>query len=123
MALSESAELLAHRIRTLLYRRPGYNESRMFGGLCFLLDGNMCCGVTKDARLMVRVGPDVYEDVLREPHAAEMDFTGRPMKGMVFVNAPGFASDQRLAAWVALGTAFCERLPKKLRKAPIRKTR
>ena len=80
-------ERLAQRVREELADRPGYAEKKMFGGLCFLLRGNMCCGVGKDG-LMVRVGPEQYESALADDHARQMDFTGRPMKGFVFVH-PG----------------------------------
>lgn len=113
MAWSEDAEALAQRIRPLLSSEYGYDEKRMFGGLCFLLNGNMCCGVTREARLMVRVGPEAYEAALREPHAGEMDFTGRPMRGLVFVESPGFESDEQLHAWIERGVAFAGRLPPK----------
>ncbi|KAA3629275.1 MAG: RNA methyltransferase [Proteobacteria bacterium] len=123
MAWPEAAEQLAQRIRPLLQAHPGFDEKRMFGGLCFLLNGNMCCGVTKEARLMVRVGGDAYDDALRQPHATEMDFTGRPLKGMVFVDAPGFAHDNQLAEWIDRGIAFCGQLPEKSAAAKSRRTK
>ncbi len=75
-------EGLAQRIREALDDRPGIAERKMFGGLCFTLNGNMACGVTGD-ELMVRVGPDKHAEALERPHARKMDFTGRPMKGLV----------------------------------------
>ena len=75
-------EGLAQRLREVVEEQPGIAERKMFGGLCFLVSGNMCLGVVKD-ELMVRVGPDAYETCLAEPHARKMDFTGRAMKGMV----------------------------------------
>ena len=77
-------EYLAERIRKALKRRKGITEKKMFGGICLLLDGNMVGGVVNDD-LMVRVGPDGYEDALKQPHARPMDFTGKPLKGMVYV--------------------------------------
>jgi len=84
----------------------------MFGGLCFTIHGHMACGVTGD-RLMVRVGPDGYADALAQPHAREMDFTGRSLTGMVYVDAAGLASDAALKAWVDRGVAFVRTLPPK----------
>ena len=84
----------------------------MFGGLSFMLQGNMCCGVEGD-RLMVRVGPENYDEALEQEHAELMNFTGRPMKGFVFVGAAGLASDEDLAAWVQRGVEFALTLPAK----------
>lgn len=105
-------EGLAQRIREAVEERPEISEKRMFGGLCFLLAGNMCFGVVAD-ELMVRVGPDAYEQCLARAHAREMDFTGRPMKGMLYVATAGFDSDADLEAWIARGLAFAESLPPK----------
>ena len=80
-------EQLAERVRAVLAGQPGLTERKMFGGLAFMLAGNMCVGVEND-RLMLRLGQDLYEEALTRPHAAPMDFIGRPMKGFVFV-APG----------------------------------
>jgi TfoX/Sxy family transcriptional regulator of competence genes len=105
-------EGLAQRIRELLEERRDVLERRMFGGLAFFVRGNMCVGVVKD-ELMVRVGPEAYEEALDRPHARAMDFTGRPMKGLVFVAEPGFESDRALRAWVERGVAFAASLPAK----------
>ena len=109
MAFSEA---LADRVRAALADRDDLSEKRMFGGICFLLGGNMCCGVVGED-LMVRVGPDAYEDALGRPHAREMDFTGRPMRGMVYVDAAGIRTAPGLGAWVARGVAFAGALPPK----------
>lgn len=90
---------LAERIRKELAGRGSVTEKKMFGGLAFLLRGKMFCGVTGDA-LMARIGKDRYEAALAKPHVREMDFTGRPMKGYVFVDAPGLRTQKALAAWV-----------------------
>jgi TfoX/Sxy family transcriptional regulator of competence genes len=92
-------EALAARIRTWLADAPGMSERQMFGGICFMVNGNMCAGVTKD-RLMARVGAPNYSEALRRPGAYEMQFTGRPMTGMVFVDAADVASDDTLASWL-----------------------
>jgi TfoX N-terminal domain len=87
-------------------------EKRMFGGLAFMVGGNMSCGVM-GKELMVRVGPAAYGEALSRPHARTMDFTGRPLKGMVYVGAKGLEADRDLASWVELGVAFAESLPPK----------
>lgn len=105
-------EGLAQRIRESLARRGDIREKKMFGGLAFMLSGNMCCGVVRDT-LMLRVGPGQYADALQQPHAREMDFTGRAMKGMVYVDAPGFAEDAALEDWLARAVSFASTLPPK----------
>lgn len=108
-------EQLVARVRAALQRTFGVTELRMFGGVCFTLKGNMVCGVVS-TDLMVRVGPDKYHDALKQPHVREMDFTGRPMKGYVFVSAAGTKSDSSLKHWIKSGVAFVETLPPKPRK-------
>ena len=105
-------EALAARVRKSLGERPGLSERKMFGGLAFLLHGNMCCGVTNDD-LMVRVGLDGREPALTRPHARPMDFTGRPMKAFVYVGPEGTRTDHDLRVWIARGLAFDKSLPKK----------
>jgi TfoX/Sxy family transcriptional regulator of competence genes len=96
---------LALRVRDLLSARQDATERQMFGGLCFLVGGSMCVGIVGD-KLMVRVGPASYEEVLRQPHARPMDFTGRPMKGFVYVEAPGLRTKKQLAEWVERGVRY-----------------
>lgn len=105
-------EGLAERIRDALQDRDDVAEKKMFGGLAFLLGGNMCVGVLGE-ELMVRVGPDAYAASLGEPHAREMDFTGRPMRGMVMVGETGIEDEGALEAWVERGVAFAGALPPK----------
>jgi hypothetical protein len=105
-------EGLAERIREVLEARPGVSEKRMFGGLVFMLKGNMCVGIVKD-RLMVRVGPDAYESLLKAPHARKFDITGKPLKGFLLVEPDGFESDQGLGRWVGHGVAYAGLLPDK----------
>lgn len=105
-------EGLAQRIREVLGERGGLTERRMFGGLAFLLDGKMFVGV-QDSTLMARVGPERHDDALAQPHVRAMDFTGRPMRGYVYVDAPGLASDQNLQAWVLWCADHVARLPTK----------
>lgn len=105
-------EELAERTRKVLSRRKGYGEKKMFGGLTFMLDGHMAVGVAGDD-LMVRVGPGGHNEALARPHARAMDFTGRPIKGMVFVGPKGTKSDKDLKAWAARGVKFARSLPPK----------
>ncbi len=105
-------EGLAQRIRELLVDRPAMSEKKMFGGLSFMLHGNMCCGVAGDD-LMARVGPDQYEEALGRPHARPMDFTGKPLKGFVYVNAKGYDADADLQGWIDLAVRFVDTLPAK----------
>jgi hypothetical protein len=95
------AEELANRVRAIAMVRPTVTEKKMFGGLAFMLNGYMFCGVTQDS-LMARVGPDHYDESLAKPHVRVMDFTGRPMKGYVYVDPEGIATDRELQAWIDL---------------------
>lgn len=103
---------LAERLRELFANRAGVTEKKMFGGLAFMVNGYMFIGIAGD-KLMARVGPDAYQDALRRPHVKEMDFTGKPMKGYVFVNPEGIESDAALEEWVALCSQFVCSLPPK----------
>lgn len=103
---------LAHRIRESLGDRPRIEEKEMFGGIAFMLDGNMCCGVIDD-KLMARVGPDAYESALEEPYARPMDFTGRSMRGFVYVEPAGISEEDALVAWIDRCIEFAESLPAK----------
>jgi TfoX/Sxy family transcriptional regulator of competence genes len=112
MAYSED---LASRVRSLLAAQAELREQKMFGGLTFMVGGHMCCGVVGD-ELMVRVGPAQYGAALDQPHARMIDFTGRPMAGMVMVAAAGLVVDADLVAWVARGLAFVSTLSPKERR-------
>ena len=105
-------EGLAKRVREILADQPGIAERRMFGGLAFLLAGNMLCGIVGQD-LMVRVGPDRHWEALAAPHARPMDFTGRPMNGMVYVGPKGCATDDMLRSWIDQGLSFAGSLPAK----------
>ena len=105
-------EELVTRIRSLLEGRTGVVEKKMFGGLTFMVNGHMACGVSNDI-LVVRVGADHYEDALQAPYARECDFTARPLRGMVMVDRPGFDSPGDLQAWVDRGVRFARSLPSK----------
>jgi TfoX/Sxy family transcriptional regulator of competence genes len=104
-------EQLAERVRALT-GRDNLTERMMFGGIAFMLRGNMFCGIVKD-ELMVRVGPERYDDALAQPHARPMDFTGRAMRGMVYVSREGFGTDDALKRWVGQGLGFADSLPPK----------
>jgi TfoX/Sxy family transcriptional regulator of competence genes len=105
-------EAVVGRIRKALTESPDVVEKRMFSGIAFMVRGNMCCGVIGD-RLMLRVGPKGYETALSRPHASAMDFTGRPMEGMVYVEPAGFASDGDLKTWIERAIEFALSLPAK----------
>lgn len=109
-------EKTAARIRKVLEHRLDVVEKKMFGGLCFMVNDQMCCGLTSDA-FMVRVGPERFEEALAEPHARPMDFTGRPMKGFVFVDPEGYKSSAALAKWVQRGIDYVESAPPRKKKA------
>ena len=105
-------EGLAQRIREALNQRSDIKEKKMFGGIAFMLSGNMCCGVVRDT-LMLRVGPEQYDAALNRPHAREMDFTGKPMKGMIYVDPGGITEERMLEEWLAWGVRYAESLPAK----------
>ncbi len=104
-------EKLVERVRVVLAGKA-VTERKMFGGLTFMLQGNMCCGVAGD-RLMVRVGPEKYDEALGQQHAQPMGFTGRQMTSFVFVASEGLASDKDLKGWVQRGVDFALSLPAK----------
>jgi TfoX/Sxy family transcriptional regulator of competence genes len=105
-------EELAERLRAVLRPRPGVTEKRMFGGLSFLLEGNMCCGVIGD-ELVARVGSDASDAALAQPGARLFDFSGRPMAGWVMVAPDAVSTPQALTAWVDRALAFVGTLPPK----------
>jgi len=105
-------EGLAQMVRELLEEEDGYVEKKMFGGIGFLLHGNMAGGVLQDF-LIVRVGPENYDQLLKLPETRPFDITGRPMKGWLMVTQAGYESDADLAAWVERGAAFALSLPPK----------
>ena len=109
MAYSKS---LVERIRHLVSRRHGITEKKMFGGVCFLLNGNLLVGVWKDS-LIARIGKDTYEATLQEEHVREFDITGRPMKGWVMVEPDGIDSDHQLSQWIDQALGFVRSLPGK----------
>jgi hypothetical protein len=109
MAFDES---LAERIRGNLGRRKGVEEKRMFGGLGFLLHGNMCVGVWREF-LILRLGPEQTAEALLEPHVKEFDITGKVMTGWVMVHPEGTNGDDALNEWVQRAVRFVRKLPAK----------
>lgn len=105
-------ETLAERVRVAIGPRPDVVERKMFGGLAFMVRGHMACGIIKD-ELMARVGADNWEDALAEPHTRPMDFTGKPLRGMVYVGGAGIATQRGLKAWVKRCVAHADSLPAK----------
>jgi hypothetical protein len=105
-------ETLADRVRVLLGGERDLEERKMFGGLAFMLGGHMCCGVIGD-ELIVRLGPEGTEAALAREGVRPMDFTGRPMRSMVFVAAPAMRTAAALESWVRLGATFARGLPPK----------
>ena len=103
-------EQLATRVRTLLNGQRAIVEKKMFGGLAYLSNGKMFVGVLK-SDLVVRVGPEAHDAALKKPHTRPMDFTGRPMKGYVYVSPAGTKSAAQLRVWLAWGQKFVATLP------------
>jgi hypothetical protein len=116
MALNED---LAERMRVALAGTGKLREVRMFGGLCFMLNGNMVAGTSKRG-LMVRVGKEQQPNALARPGAKRMEMTGRPMEGYVFVDPPP-PDDRSLQEWIALAVVFVKTLPPKLSKSKPRR--
>jgi hypothetical protein len=108
-------ETLARRIRAALQGRTGITEKRMFGGIAFLLHGHMFVGINDDS-LMARVGPAEYAHVLTMKHVREMDFTGKPLRGYVYVGAKGLRDDAALESWLTRCASFVGTLPPKARR-------
>ena len=115
-------ETLAERIREALSGERGVHEIKMMGGLCFMVGGHMALGIV-GRELMVRVGPERYGRALQRMHVREMDFTGRSIKGFVFVAPDGIRTKRTLASWVAPAVAHARSLPPKKAKAGRRGAR
>ena len=98
-------EGLAERLREVFRGRRGVSEKKMFGGIAFMVDGYMAVGIVDDT-LMARVGPPLYEQALHMKHVRPMDFTGRPMKGYIFVGPGGTRTEKSVKRWVDLAVAF-----------------
>ena len=116
-------EGIAERVRTALAGQDGVVEKKMFGGLAFMVRGNMCCGVS-GTDLMLRVGPDAYSQALEEPDARKMDFTGKALTGFVYVDQTADDAQERLRQWLDRALEYAASLPSKQNKAaqPRRRT-
>lgn len=110
-------EALAGRLRNALGGRPDISERKMFGGIAFLCEGRMCCGITGED-LVVRVLANDMPQVMKSPHVRPMDFTGRPLKGFVYVAPAGYRTAAALRTWVERALRFVDS-----DEAPVRKTR
>ncbi|MED5239751.1 MAG: TfoX/Sxy family protein [Pseudomonadota bacterium] len=106
----ELAERVREGLQTVCGGLP--DEKRMFGGLCFMIAGNMCCGILGD-NLLARVGPAAYVSLLGEPGAREMDFTGRPLRGMIMVDSAVLAEEDEMTRWLVRCFDFVRTLPAK----------
>ena len=103
---------LAERVRTALSSEPNVEEKRMFGGVAYMLNGNMACGI-RDADLVVRLGPDGAASAVSEDNVRYFDFTGKPMKTMVVIPSERIAEDAALQDWLARAVSFAGSLPPK----------
>ena len=115
-------EPLVERVRRALGESVNLAEINMFGGIAFMLDGHMCCGVLKD-ELVVRLGTEGAATARSRPHVRAMDFTGRPMKGYVMVEPQGCATDADVRRWTELAAGFVAALPPKKPDPKLQKTR
>lgn len=108
----DADEILIERIRAILKRRKGYSETKMFGGVCFKINGNMCVGPWKGS-LIVRLHKDQHEQTQAEPYTRLMDVAGRVMKGWALVEPDGIQTDNDLKAWLERAVTFARTLPAK----------
>jgi len=108
-------ERLAGRVRRALAPRRDVVEKKMFGGVCFMVAGHMCCGIVSD-RLMIRLGPEQANSLLGTPHVSPMDFTGKPLRGFIYVGPKGIASSATLRKWVSRAVQFAESDPPNKRR-------
>lgn len=113
-------EKLAERIRKLLKGKRGLVEKKMFGGIAFMFKDKMFVGIAKN-QLMVRVLNDKYEEYLKKPHVRLMDFTGRPLKGFLYIDADGFKTEKQLSAWIDAGIEYVIKSPPKKPKKKVAK--
>ena len=114
-------EALAQRVRGILANEGNFTEKKMFGGLAFMLGDKMCCGVLEDM-LVARIGPERGQMAMKKPHVKAMDFTGRPLKGYVYVTAPAIKKDTALKKWLEEAIAFVTTLTDDKKHRSKRKT-
>jgi TfoX/Sxy family transcriptional regulator of competence genes len=106
-------EALAERVRAVISLRENVTEKKMFGGIAFMVGGNMACGVSSSSELIVRLGPEESEKALAEPGVRVFDLTGRRMRGWLLVEPGAIETDDQLAGWVDAGADFAASLPPK----------
>jgi TfoX/Sxy family transcriptional regulator of competence genes len=113
-------EAFAGRVRAALAGQPNVDEKKMFGGLTFMVSGQMCCGVLKDD-LIVKIDPDWFDQAMQQPGVRPFDFTGKPMTGMVYVASGEIGSAAALQAWVQRGVEYVKAHPKVAQPAARRR--
>ena len=111
------SDTLAERVRHLLSAERPVSERQMFGGLAFMVRGHMCCGIQGE-RLMARVGPELYNEALKWPHARPMDFTGKRIRGFLYVQPPGLKTAAQLRRWISASVAYVRSVPPKNTRKP-----
>jgi TfoX/Sxy family transcriptional regulator of competence genes len=109
------SEQLAERITKLLKAQKGVVEKKMFGGIAYMLKDKMMVGIAKE-KLMVRCPAEDYESLLKKPHAGVMDFTGKVMKGFLYIDEAGFKTDRQLQSWLDVGIEYALKSPPKKKK-------
>lgn len=110
------SEKLAERISGLLRTHTGLVIKKMFGGICYMLKDKMIAGIVEN-KLMIRCMKEDYDTLLKKPHAGEMTFTGKPMKGFLYVAPSGIRTDKQLQKWLDVGIEFAHKSPPKKKKA------
>lgn len=113
-------EKLAQRIRDLFIGERNIVERKMFGGLAFMLNQHMCCGIA-DNKFMGRIGAEQYQKALNRKHVTPMDFTGRPLTGIIYVLPEGIKTRRQLAGWIDQCVSYVETLPPKKKKKSNRR--
>ena len=113
--MASADDKLVEKIRVALKGKHAISEKKMFGGICFLQHGNMLCGVAK-GKMVARIGPNAYEKALKQKHVTKMDFTGKPLKGMVYILEAGTKRQASVTKWVQKSIEFVKQLPKKVKK-------
>ena len=110
--MTDDDKVLIARIRPIIKRRKGYSEKKMFGGICFMINGNMCVGPWKGS-LIVRLPKDDHDQTQSEPFVRPMDITGKVMKGWAMVEPEGIQEEEQLASWISRAVKFVNTLPPK----------
>ena len=114
------SEKLAERINSILKGKRGIVQKKMFGGICYMYKDKMSVGIVKDD-LMIRVLPEKYDGYLKKPHVRKMDFTGKPLKGFLYVGSQGIKTEKQLSKWIDVGLEFAVKSPPKKTSKKTRK--